>query len=33
MTGKRHRPVDQVEARRLLAGGTDACTHCRPEPF
>jgi hypothetical protein len=31
MTGKRRRPVDRGEARRLLAAGLAACTHCRPD--
>ncbi|MGW7261150.1 DUF6233 domain-containing protein [Streptomyces sp. NPDC054834] len=31
MAGKRRRPVEQDEARRLLAHGTSACTHCRPD--
>ncbi|MEU3862883.1 DUF6233 domain-containing protein [Streptomyces sp. NPDC028722] len=31
MAGKRRRPVDREEARRLLAEGTSACTHCRPD--
>ncbi|MET9793517.1 DUF6233 domain-containing protein [Streptomyces canus] len=31
MAGKRHRPVDRSEARRLLAAGLEACTHCRPD--
>ncbi|MEV7691446.1 DUF6233 domain-containing protein [Streptomyces bungoensis] len=30
MAGKRRRPVEQDEARRLLANGTSACTHCWP---
>ncbi|MEU4878779.1 DUF6233 domain-containing protein, partial [Streptomyces sp. NPDC021608] len=29
--GKRRRPVDRDEARRLLADGLRACTHCRPD--
>ncbi|MET8898324.1 DUF6233 domain-containing protein [Streptomyces albogriseolus] len=29
--GTRHRPVDQGEARRLLATGLTACGHCRPD--
>ncbi|WP_240467959.1 DUF6233 domain-containing protein [Streptomyces dangxiongensis] len=29
--GKRRRAVDREEARRLLADGTSACTHCRPD--
>ncbi|MFI5825377.1 DUF6233 domain-containing protein [Streptomyces rishiriensis] len=29
--GKRRRPVDRGEARRLLADGLRACTHCRPD--
>ncbi|MCX5265708.1 DUF6233 domain-containing protein [Streptomyces sp. NBC_00199] len=28
--GKRRRPVDRDEARRLLADGLRPCTHCRP---
>ncbi|MEU1465930.1 DUF6233 domain-containing protein [Streptomyces sp. NPDC005727] len=31
MAGKRRRPVEQDEARRLLADGTSACPHCRPD--
>ncbi|MFF5538543.1 DUF6233 domain-containing protein [Streptomyces cinerochromogenes] len=31
MAGKRHRPVDREEARRLLADGTSPCSHCRPD--
>ncbi|MEU9272320.1 DUF6233 domain-containing protein [Streptomyces sp. NPDC048251] len=31
MTGKRRRPVGRDEARRLLADGLRACTHCRPD--
>ncbi|WP_231158078.1 DUF6233 domain-containing protein [Streptomyces sp. CNZ748] len=31
MAGKRHRPVDRDEARRLLATGHKACGHCRPD--
>lgn len=31
MAGKRHRPVDRDEARRLLATGLTACGHCRPD--
>ncbi|UFR07155.1 DUF6233 domain-containing protein [Streptomyces sp. Go40/10] len=31
MAGKRHRPVGREEARRLLADGTSACSHCRPD--
>ncbi|MFF3208649.1 MULTISPECIES: DUF6233 domain-containing protein [unclassified Streptomyces] len=31
MAGKRHRPVDRDEARRLLADGLRPCTHCRPD--
>ncbi|WP_374938431.1 DUF6233 domain-containing protein [Streptomyces sp. Ru62] len=31
MAGKRHRPVGPDEARRLLADGTCACSHCRPD--
>ncbi|MHB9856707.1 DUF6233 domain-containing protein [Streptomyces sp. YIM S03343] len=31
LAGKRRRPVGQEEARRLLADGTGACTHCRPD--
>ncbi|MFD7879504.1 DUF6233 domain-containing protein [Streptomyces sp. NPDC059766] len=30
MAGKRRRPVDRDEARRLLAAGLHACTHCQP---
>ncbi|MFI9569547.1 DUF6233 domain-containing protein [Streptomyces rishiriensis] len=29
--GKRRRPVGRDEARRLLADGLGACTHCRPD--
>ncbi|MEU2502331.1 DUF6233 domain-containing protein [Streptomyces sp. NRRL F-5527] len=29
--GKRDRPVDRDEARRLLAAGLKACGHCRPD--
>ncbi|WP_256916639.1 DUF6233 domain-containing protein [Streptomyces hilarionis] len=29
--GKRRRPVARDEARRLLADGLRACTHCRPD--
>ncbi|WP_307839562.1 DUF6233 domain-containing protein [Streptomyces sp. MBT49] len=29
--GRRHRAVDRDEARRLLADGLRACTHCRPD--
>ncbi|MEU9356243.1 DUF6233 domain-containing protein [Streptomyces griseoloalbus] len=31
MAGKRRRPVDREEARRLIAAGLKACGHCRPE--
>ncbi|MFJ8364407.1 DUF6233 domain-containing protein [Streptomyces sp. NPDC093984] len=33
MAGKRHRhrPVSREEARRLLASGLHACTHCHPD--
>ncbi|MFF9090814.1 DUF6233 domain-containing protein [Streptomyces sp. NPDC014991] len=31
MAGKRRRPVDRDEAWRLLAEGTSACAHCRPD--
>ncbi|MFJ3235682.1 DUF6233 domain-containing protein [Streptomyces sp. NPDC086787] len=31
MAGKRRRPVKRDEARRLLTGGTGACSHCRPD--
>ncbi|MGW2834950.1 DUF6233 domain-containing protein [Streptomyces sp. NPDC001286] len=31
MLGSRRRPVDRAEARRLLADGLRACTHCRPD--
>ncbi len=31
MAGKRRRPVDRDEARRLLAAGLKACGHCRPD--
>ncbi|MFJ3229227.1 DUF6233 domain-containing protein [Streptomyces sp. NPDC086783] len=30
--GKRRRPVEAEEARRLLASGIRACTHCTPGP-
>ncbi|MFI1414983.1 DUF6233 domain-containing protein [Streptomyces sp. NPDC020707] len=29
--GKRRRPVDRDEARRLLASGVRACSHCHPD--
>ena len=29
--GKRHRPVSRDEARRLLAAGLRACSHCHPD--
>ncbi|MEU5200376.1 DUF6233 domain-containing protein [Streptomyces scabiei] len=29
--GKRRRAVDRDEARRLLAAGLPACTHCHPD--
>lgn len=29
--GKRRRPVGRDEARRLLASGLRACTHCQPD--
>ncbi|MGP4053075.1 DUF6233 domain-containing protein [Streptomyces sp. 2A115] len=29
--GKRPRPIDRDEARRLLAAGLRACIHCRPD--
>lgn len=29
--GKRHRPVQQNEARRALTEGIRACAHCRPD--
>ncbi|MFF3968034.1 DUF6233 domain-containing protein [Streptomyces griseorubiginosus] len=29
--GKRRRPVDRDEARRLLTSGLPACTHCHPD--
>ncbi|MEU8851917.1 DUF6233 domain-containing protein [Streptomyces sp. NPDC048564] len=29
--GKRQRPIDRDEARRLLTSGLPACTHCRPD--
>lgn len=31
MAGKRRRPVTRDEARRLLATGVKACTHCQPD--
>ncbi|MFJ2565807.1 DUF6233 domain-containing protein [Streptomyces sp. NPDC087568] len=31
MAGKRQPPVGREEARSLLAAGTSACTHCRPD--
>ncbi|MFJ9119432.1 DUF6233 domain-containing protein [Streptomyces sp. NPDC102394] len=31
MAGSRRRPVGRDEARRLLATGLTACTHCRPD--
>ncbi|MFL9658696.1 DUF6233 domain-containing protein [Streptomyces sp. PB17] len=31
MAGKRCRPVDRDEARRLLAEGLKPCTHCSPD--
>ncbi|MFI6662586.1 DUF6233 domain-containing protein [Streptomyces sp. NPDC050523] len=31
MAGKRRRPVNRGEARRLLTGGLRACSYCRPE--
>ncbi|MFF5553602.1 DUF6233 domain-containing protein [Streptomyces olivaceoviridis] len=31
MAGKRPRPVGPDEARRLLADGTSACSHCCPD--
>ncbi|QKV98346.1 DUF6233 domain-containing protein [Streptomyces sp. NA02536] len=31
MAGKRRRPVDRDEARRLLTAGLTACGHCRPD--
>jgi hypothetical protein len=31
MTGSRCRPIGRDEARRLLAGGLAACTHCQPD--
>ncbi|MEY7977807.1 DUF6233 domain-containing protein [Streptomyces pilosus] len=30
IAGKRRRPVDRDEARRLLAAGLTSCGHCRP---
>ncbi|MFF4963280.1 DUF6233 domain-containing protein [Streptomyces sp. NPDC001222] len=30
MAGKRRRPVDREEARRLLAADVPACSHCQP---
>jgi hypothetical protein len=29
--GSRHRAVDRIEARRLLASGLPACPHCQPD--
>ena len=31
MIGSRRRPVSRDEARRLLADGLRACTHCQPD--
>ncbi|MFJ3363509.1 DUF6233 domain-containing protein [Streptomyces anthocyanicus] len=31
MAGRRHRPVDRDEARRLLTQGLKACIHCQPD--
>ncbi|MER5602904.1 DUF6233 domain-containing protein [Streptomyces sp. NPDC002265] len=31
MAGKRRRPVGRDEARRLLAAGLPACSHCQPD--
>ncbi|MER5753721.1 DUF6233 domain-containing protein [Streptomyces sp. NPDC002088] len=31
MAGQRRRPVDREEARRLLATGLRACSHCQPD--
>lgn len=31
MAGKRSKGVDSDTARRALAGGVEACTHCRPD--
>ncbi|MFF7550763.1 DUF6233 domain-containing protein [Streptomyces canus] len=31
MNGSRRRPVSRDEARRLLADGLRACTHCQPD--
>ncbi|GGV87209.1 DUF6233 domain-containing protein [Streptomyces griseoloalbus] len=31
MAGKRRRPVDRDEARRLIAAGLETCGHCRPD--
>jgi hypothetical protein len=31
MTGKRAKGVDSDTARRALAGGVEACMHCRPD--
>ncbi|MFC7992569.1 DUF6233 domain-containing protein [Streptomyces pilosus] len=31
IAGKRRRPVDRDEARRLLAAGLTSCGHCRPD--
>ncbi|MFE2053890.1 DUF6233 domain-containing protein [Streptomyces sp. NPDC059459] len=31
IAGTRRRPVDRDEARRLLASGLKACTHCQPD--
>ncbi|MEU0414527.1 DUF6233 domain-containing protein [Streptomyces griseorubiginosus] len=31
MIGSRRRPVSRDEARRLLAEGLRACTHCQPD--
>ncbi|MEU8868758.1 DUF6233 domain-containing protein [Streptomyces umbrinus] len=29
--GKRRRPIGRDEARRLLASGVRACSHCQPD--
>ncbi|GAB1332141.1 DUF6233 domain-containing protein [Streptomyces sennicomposti] len=31
MSGKRVEAIDQAAARRALAEGVTACTHCRPD--
>src|SRR5262245_46111104 len=31
IAGKRRRTIEREEARRLIADGTSACSHCRPD--